>query len=42
MNDIKIGRNDNCFCGSGKKYKKCCYLKIETSNFSDTHLMDVE
>jgi preprotein translocase subunit SecA len=23
----KIGRNDPCFCGSGKKYKKCHYLK---------------
>ena len=22
----KIGRNDRCLCGSGKKYKKCCYL----------------
>ncbi len=21
---IKIGRNDDCPCGSGKKYKKCC------------------
>ncbi|MBK9921634.1 MAG: SEC-C domain-containing protein [Elusimicrobia bacterium] len=20
----KIGRNDACPCGSGKKYKKCC------------------
>ncbi|MBX7226596.1 MAG: SEC-C domain-containing protein [Chitinophagales bacterium] len=20
----KIGRNDSCPCGSGKKYKKCC------------------
>ncbi|HIF17679.1 MAG TPA: DUF1186 domain-containing protein [Cycloclasticus sp.] len=20
----KIGRNDSCYCGSGKKYKKCC------------------
>ena len=19
----KLGRNDNCWCGSGKKYKKC-------------------
>ena len=19
----KLGRNDPCFCGSGKKYKKC-------------------
>ena len=23
----KIGPNDLCPCGSGKKYKKCCYLK---------------
>ena len=22
----KIPRNDPCPCGSGKKYKKCCYL----------------
>ncbi len=21
---MKIGRNDLCPCGSGKKYKKCC------------------
>jgi preprotein translocase subunit SecA len=20
----KIGRNDSCPCGSGKKFKKCC------------------
>ena len=20
----KTGRNDPCFCGSGKKFKKCC------------------
>jgi len=25
----KIGRNDPCPCGSGKKYKKCCMLKGE-------------
>ncbi|ATD56102.1 SEC-C metal-binding domain-containing protein [Clostridium chauvoei] len=23
-NDNKVGRNDQCPCGSGKKYKKCC------------------
>jgi preprotein translocase subunit SecA len=23
----KVGRNDPCHCGSGKKYKKCCLLK---------------
>ena len=24
----KIGRNDTCICGSGKKYKKCCGSKV--------------
>lgn len=24
VRDIKIGRNDPCTCGSGKKFKKCC------------------
>jgi peptide deformylase len=24
MPKIKIGPNDRCFCGSGKKFKKCC------------------
>lgn len=23
-NTVKVGRNDPCPCGSGKKYKKCC------------------
>ena len=23
----KLGRNDPCHCGSGKKYKKCCFAK---------------
>lgn len=26
MNE-KVGRNDPCPCGSGKKYKQCCMLK---------------
>jgi SEC-C motif-containing protein len=25
----KIGRNDPCSCGSGKKYKKCCELTAD-------------
>jgi len=25
----KIGRNDSCPCGSGKKYKKCCLGKTQ-------------
>ena len=24
LQDDKVGRNDPCPCGSGKKYKKCC------------------
>ena len=30
----KIGRNDNCPCGSGKKYKKCCLNRPQI--FSET------
>lgn len=25
----KIGRNDLCYCGSGKKYKNCCMKKVQ-------------
>ena len=25
--DKKVGPNDPCPCGSGKKYKKCCMQK---------------
>ena len=25
----KVGRNDPCPCGSGKKYKRCCLAKDE-------------
>ena len=28
--DEKIGRNDPCPCGSGKKYKQCCLAKNQT------------
>ena len=24
VKEEKVGRNDACTCGSGKKYKKCC------------------
>ena len=27
----KIGRNDPCPCGSGKKYKKCCLASDEAA-----------
>ena len=28
MKNRKVGRNTPCPCGSGKKYKKCCYTKM--------------
>jgi tetratricopeptide (TPR) repeat protein len=30
----KLGRNDPCHCGSGKKYKKCCLSKDEAANIT--------
>ena len=27
----KIGRNDPCYCGSGKKYKNCCMEKDQAA-----------
>ena len=30
----KIGRNDPCPCGSGKKYKNCCLNKVVQVDFS--------
>ena len=29
--DKKVGPNDPCPCGSGKKYKKCCMQKDKTA-----------
>ncbi len=29
IDGVKVGRNDPCFCGSGKKYKKCGELNTE-------------
>ena len=29
----KLGRNDPCYCGSGKKYKHCCYEKDRKAGF---------
>lgn len=35
----KIGRNDLCFCGSGKKYKKCC---MAAEDFSTTNVTTLD
>lgn len=29
-NNAKVGRNDRCPCGSGKKFKHCCEGKSST------------
>ena len=34
MNLSKIGRNDPCLCGSGKKYKNCCLSNDSSLNKS--------
>ena len=30
---MKIGRNDACPCGSGKKYKQCCLKRLNRSEY---------
>ena len=32
---MKIGRNEPCPCGSGKKYKKCCLDKPEEQRYAE-------
>jgi tetratricopeptide (TPR) repeat protein len=34
---VKIGRNDLCPCGSGKKYKKCCLGKALPTHTQPQH-----
>lgn len=33
----RIGRNDPCPCGSGKKFKKCCYAKNQAGEETDPY-----
>ena len=35
----KVGRNEICPCGSGKKYKHCCEKKAERSRMSSLMLV---
>jgi len=36
LQNTKVGRNDPCPCGSGKKYKKCCLRKtLKNENISE-------
>lgn len=36
MKNNKLGRNEACHCGSGKKYKRCCLSLDEASPLKDT------
>lgn len=38
---MKIGRNDPCLCGSGKKYKKCCLPEDERENALKRRVMKI-
>ena len=42
MTMIKLGRNDPCSCGSGKKYKKCCLPSNEGADAEYRRLRQVE
>lgn len=33
----EVGRNDLCWCGSGKKYKKCHLEKDARDRFEEAH-----
>jgi tetratricopeptide (TPR) repeat protein len=41
---LKVGRNDTCPCGSGKKYKKCCEKKevVPITSIVDNELMQIQ
>lgn len=34
IKEYKIGRNDPCPCGSGKKYKNCCLSSGKYENYT--------
>jgi len=38
----KVGRNDPCPCGSGRKYKKCCQAGFDEKDFHYRRLRRVE
>lgn len=42
MSKKKIGRNDPCPCGSGKKYKKCCLNKTQEQCYAEAILYAID
>jgi hypothetical protein len=41
LNKKKLGRNDKCNCGSGKKYKKCCLNKVKLTDNSPQNIIQL-
>ena len=39
MSADKVGRNDRCPCGSGRKYKQCCGAKGESRSQLGTYAL---
>lgn len=39
---MNIGRNDPCSCGSGKKFKKCCLLKLDEEKANNRKEVDAD
>ena len=39
MSANKVGRNDRCPCGSGRKYKQCCGVKGESRSQFGTYAL---
>ncbi|WP_440994713.1 YecA family protein [Cysteiniphilum litorale] len=39
---VKVGRNDKCPCGSGKKYKHCCYSNSNLSNKRQNRILSAQ
>ncbi len=35
----KVGRNDPCPCGSGKKFKKCCESKMAKRSIGNAQVL---
>ncbi|HSN85380.1 MAG TPA: SEC-C domain-containing protein [Thermoanaerobaculia bacterium] len=35
--EVALGRNDLCWCGSGKKYKKCHLEKDAKDRYEEAH-----
>ncbi len=35
----KVGRNDPCPCGSGKKFKKCCEAKVTKRSIGNAQVL---